>query len=50
MAWLVGSLMAMAAASMAFLLSRVERVRIQPPTPAEPNPAHNRRHGDRTAA
>jgi hypothetical protein len=49
-AWLVGSLMAIAAATMGVLLSRIERVRIQTAPAPEPDPAHNRRHGDRSAA
>ena len=47
-AWLVGTLMVTAGAAVGVLLTRVERVRIQPP--ADPDPAHNRRRSDRAPA
>jgi hypothetical protein len=47
-AWLVGSLMVVSGAAVGVLLSRVERVRIQPP--AEPDPTHDRRRSDRAPA
>jgi hypothetical protein len=44
-AWLVGTLMVGTAATMGYLLTRVERVRIQPPQALEPVPQRRRSDG-----